>query len=167
MLKVLTRCLRRECSSTSMRMTFFFFSDIPGFQRFVHCRIGDLDVDQCVKDFHYMAISLNHIYTGSDKFKNAFACLIDVDANHQEERDEVIKYARNNYDKDDILAIITKDPESVSKHRYGCHILILCDKDVDKYRRIHKDFLGKFDCVDKHISFFCVKNPLYKYFKMD
>ena len=145
-----------------------FFSNYPGFQKFVEFKINDLDRPeniQVIREHHYMTITLDKIYTKSQKIQNAFACLIDIDADSGTDRDEVIDYATENYGKD-ILAIVIKGLSPFSKHLYGAHILINNNQDVDTYKAIRKDFVSKFDCVDKHMSFFCVKNPMYKYFRL-
>lgn len=144
---------------------YLFFSNYPGFQKFVKCKISELPFNVDIKNYHYMAISFNEIYTKKEKIKNAFACLIDIDANDEESRNEVINYANLNYGNK-ILATITKSPKPISKHRFGCHILIYCNKDEERYKDIFNDF-KKFECVDKHLYFFCVKNPMYKYFLIE
>lgn len=148
-----------------------YFSNYVGFRKFFQCKINDLDKKEninIIKDYHYMSINLNQLFLGSDlnakKLKNSFACLIDIDANNLKDRDIVIKYALDNY-SDLIISITTKSPDVESKHRYGAHILIYCYKNLKVYEKIHKDFVSKFDCVDKYVFFACVKNPMYKYFR--
>lgn len=148
-----------------------YFSNYVGFRKYFECKIDDLDKEEnidIIKNFHYMAINLNQLFIGSDlnieKLKNSFACLIDIDANNLKDRDLVIKYALSNY-SGKIISIATKSPEVESKHRYGAHILIYCYKDLKLYKEIHRDFIDKFDCVDKYVFFACVKNPMYKYFR--
>ena len=117
-----------------------------------------------------MAITLNQHVTGKEKFINSIGVLIDVDANNLEDRDKVINYSKENY-KNNIISIITKSPKPKNqKHRYGCHILIQRKNYMQSngdYKNIMNDFTSKFDFVDKHTSFACVKNPFYQYFKLN
>ena len=146
--------------------SILIFSNIPGMQKSKKIKINDLQYD-LVKDYHYMSITFEEVFKDyRDKIVNAFACLIDIDANNKKDRDKVIKYARENYNEEEILAVVTKSPDPENqKHKFGCHILIQ-SHNKEEYMKIRNEFLH-FECVDKHLSFYCVKNPMYKYFTLE
>lgn len=147
-------------------------SNFVGFQKYYTIPVSDLLKDNIyeeIKKYHYMSITLNEHMIGKEKFINAIGVLIDVDANALEERDTVIEYAEEKY-SDNIISIITKSPKPENqKHKYGCHILIQRKEYMqgyDDYKDIMNDFTSKFECIDKHTSFACVKSPFYQYFEL-
>ena len=143
-----------------------FFSNYVNLNyRSIEVKIKDLNYET-LKKYHYMSITFDKVYEHEEKIKNSYAVLIDVDANSQAKRDEVIKYAKERYSKR-IISITTKSPLPINqKHKYGCHILIYKAPEED-YFDIKKEFVEKFDCIDRMNTFYCVKNPLYMFFQLE
>ena len=132
------------------------------------CKISEIvDNYEELSQFHYLFYNFySHHLVDRDK-KNSPFILIDIDAEIQSERDEILNEISGDKELSKrLLWIVTKDPvhnKSISKHLYGTHAVLYTDS-WDKHIEIKKRLM-KFPCVDRMMTYSCFKNPIYKYFK--